>query len=50
MFGHVALLMSSMQCVESYMLTLKDFVINIRLDKNGQLRKKIKDVTYTNER
>ena len=36
MFGHVAILMSSMQCVEGYMLILQDLIINICLDKNNQ--------------
>ena len=39
--------MSSMQCIEDYMVTLKFSIINIRLDKNGQLRKKNKDVILT---
>ena len=37
------ILMSSMQCVEEYMVTLKDVIfLNIRLDKKRQLRKQLK--------
>ena len=47
MFGHVAVPMSSLQCVEGYIVTLNILIINIRLDKNGQLRQNTEDVTWS---
>ena len=34
--------MSSMQCIEGYKVTLKVFDYYIHLDRNGQLRKKLR--------
>ena len=39
--------MSSIQCIEGYTVTLKFAIINIRLDKKGQLRNKVSDVILT---
>ena len=42
--------MSAMKCIKGYMVTLKFSIINICLDKNGQLRKKMKTSFLQNER
>ena len=47
MFSHTVILLSSMQCVKGYMVTLMDFDYQyLYLVKNCQLHKKKKKIKY----
>ena len=46
---HVTLLLSVMLFVTSYMMTSKNSIFNITLDRNAQLRKKLKTSHRRNE-